>query len=77
MKPRLNKVQIKANNEVSVPFWLVPTLLSGEWIDFEIPAPFGQRVQRALKADTRNVKLAGLVGGNGLWYHFGRTIAEM
>ncbi|KAG9085341.1 DNA replication protein, partial [Ceratobasidium sp. 392] len=68
---------IKANNEVSLPFWLVSPMLTGDWIDFDIPPPFGQRVQRALKADTRNVKLAGLVGGNGLWYNFGRSIAEM
>ncbi|QRV73190.1 DNA replication complex GINS protein PSF3 [Ceratobasidium sp. AG-Ba] len=68
---------IKENSEVSIPFWLVPSLLSGEWIDFDIPAPFGPRVQRALKADTKNVRLAGLVGGNGLWYSFGRGIAEM
>ncbi|KAG9085611.1 DNA replication protein, partial [Ceratobasidium sp. 392] len=68
---------IKANNEVSLPFWLVSPMLTGDWIDFDIPPPFGQRVQRALKADTRNVKLAGLVGGNGLWYNFGRSIAEI
>ncbi|CAE6426719.1 unnamed protein product [Rhizoctonia solani] len=68
---------IKAMNEVALPFWLIRALLSGEWIDFDIPTPYGQRVQRALKADTRNVKLAGLVGGTGLWYLFGRAIAEM
>jgi GINS complex subunit 3 len=64
-------------NEISLPFWLIRALLAGEWIDFDIPAPYGQRVQRALKADTKNVKLAGLVGGTGLWYLFGRAIAEM
>ncbi|KAF8760040.1 RNA polymerase III transcription factor (TF)IIIC subunit [Rhizoctonia solani] len=68
---------IKAMNEVSLPFWLIRALLAGEWIDFDIPTPYGQRVQRALKADTKNVKLAGLVGGTGLWYLFGRAIAEM
>ncbi|KAG9079999.1 DNA replication protein [Ceratobasidium sp. UAMH 11750] len=68
---------IKEQSEVALPFWLVSPLLTGDWIDFDIPAPFGQRVQRALKADTKNVKLAGLVGGNGLWYNFGRAIAEM
>ena len=38
---------------------------------------FGIRVRNALRAEPRSVKLSSLVGAGGLWYGFGKMIAEM
>jgi len=42
-----------------------------------MPQPFNGRVQNALIADARSVKLAALVGENGRWYAFGKMIVDL
>ena len=51
--------------------------LSREWAGFNMPQPFNGRVQNALIADARSVKLAALVGENGRWYAFGKMIVDL
>lgn len=38
---------------------------------------FGTRVRNAVKAEPRSVRLSSLVGAGGLWYGFGKMIADM
>ena len=51
--------------------------LGSDWADVATPVAFGTRVRNALKAEPRSVKLSSLVGAGGLWYGFGKMIAEM
>lgn len=48
-----------------------------DWADASTPVAFGTRVRNALKAEPRSVKLTSLVGAGGLWYGFGKMIADM
>ncbi|EGO01773.1 hypothetical protein SERLA73DRAFT_177268 [Serpula lacrymans var. lacrymans S7.3] len=68
---------IKSLAKVPIPIWLAYIVLYSDWADFSIPTPFGARVRNALKAESRSVKLSGLVGAGGLWYGFGKMIMDI
>ncbi|KAG8949305.1 DNA replication protein [Tulasnella sp. 424] len=72
-----NEKDIKAGTKMLLPYWLAPTLSLQDWVDVEIPQPFGAKVKRALAADARSVKLSNLVGGTGTWYGFGKMMADL
>ncbi|KZS97639.1 GINS complex, Psf3 component [Sistotremastrum niveocremeum HHB9708] len=69
---------IKESDRVQLAYWLAlrPLLQTGS-ADFTIPASFSQRVQNALNAEPRSVRLSSLVGGGGHWYALGRMIAQL
>lgn len=48
-----------------------------DWADFNIPAPYGQKVRNALNAEATSVRLSSLVGSDGSWYAFGKMIMDM
>ncbi|KAI9574947.1 hypothetical protein HD554DRAFT_130270 [Boletus coccyginus] len=68
---------IKALTKVPLPMWLAYIFLYSDWADVATPMPFGIRVRNALRAEPRSVKLSSLVGTGGLWYGFGKMIAEI
>ncbi|EJU06224.1 hypothetical protein DACRYDRAFT_92318 [Dacryopinax primogenitus] len=68
---------LHVGGKVSIPMWLAPTLILNDWLDFNIPPPFMQRVKRALNADARSVRLSALVGNGGEWYGFGKLVADI
>ncbi|KAF8559017.1 hypothetical protein OG21DRAFT_1594896 [Imleria badia] len=68
---------IKALTKVPLPMWLAYIFLYSDWADVATPVAFGTRVRNALKAEPRSVKLSSLVGAGGLWYGFGKMIAEI
>ncbi|KZO97992.1 hypothetical protein CALVIDRAFT_596999 [Calocera viscosa TUFC12733] len=68
---------LHVGGKVSIPMWLAPTLILNDWLDFNIPPPFMQRVKRALNADARSVRLSTLVGNGGEWYGFGKLVADV
>jgi len=57
--------------------WLAYIFLYSDWADVATPVAFGTRVRNALKAEPRSVRLSSLVGAGGLWYGFGKMIAEI
>jgi len=68
---------IKALTKVPLPMWLAYIFLYSDWADVATPVAFGTRVRNALRAEPRSVKLSSLVGAGGLWYGFGKIIADI
>jgi len=68
---------IKSLTKIPLPMWLAYIFLYSDWADLATPVPFGARVRNALKAEPRSVKLSSLVGAGGLWYGFGKMIADI
>ncbi|CED85258.1 Multiple inositol polyphosphate phosphatase [Phaffia rhodozyma] len=69
-----NESDIKELAKSEIPFWLVQTLAINDFVTFNIPQAFSNRVRNALNAESRSVKLSNLVGGLGMWYGFGRRL---
>jgi hypothetical protein len=67
-------LQIKAMTKLELPYWIAHTLAINEFVTFNIPPPYANRVRNALNAEARSVRLGGLVGSLGGWYGFGRRL---
>ncbi|KAM6495127.1 hypothetical protein JOM56_009750 [Amanita muscaria] len=62
--PNMGIWGITQNAKLQMPVWLSYIILYSlqRLADLVFPAPFGQRVHNALKAEPRSVRLSGLVG---------------
>ncbi|KAI0079701.1 GINS complex Psf3 component [Panus rudis PR-1116 ss-1] len=68
---------IKPLTKANVPMWMAYILIYSDYADFNIPPPFSSKVQNALNAEAKSVKLCNLVGQGGVWYAFGQMIMRL
>ncbi|KIK62449.1 hypothetical protein GYMLUDRAFT_41895 [Collybiopsis luxurians FD-317 M1] len=60
-----------------LPIWLAYIVIYSDWVDFDIPQPFSNKVRNALRAEPRSVRLSNLVGAGSGWYTFGKIIMDV
>ncbi|KAF8303267.1 GINS complex Psf3 component [Clavulina sp. PMI_390] len=68
---------IAAQTKMQLPFWLAGPLIINGHADPWVPQPFRLRVQKALNAEPKSVKLSQLVGTGGSWYNFGSQCSDL
>ncbi|KAF8339179.1 GINS complex, Psf3 component [Cantharellus anzutake] len=68
---------ITAPLKMQLPFWMASVLIDNGFAEYRIPQPFSLRIRKALNADARSVKLAGLVGVGSSWYGFGKAYSDL
>ncbi|KAF8721189.1 hypothetical protein AX14_010484 [Amanita brunnescens Koide BX004] len=68
---------IMPNSKLQLPVWLSYIVLYSDWADLVMPMPFAPRIYSALKAESRSVQLASLMGAGASWYMLGRIIMDI
>ncbi|KAJ1660020.1 DNA replication protein [Dispira simplex] len=69
---RSNGGQLQADTTIELPLWMAESLAANDFVELQLPRPYGSRMQRILYASCRNVNFHALCP---YFYKFGLKLS--